>query len=70
MMIFNEFFKNEEFPLWHSRLRTQCCPCEGAGLIPSLAQWVKDLVLPQAVVQFADTAQIQCYHGRGVGLQL
>ena len=56
MMIFNEFFKNEEFPLWHSRLRTQCCPCEGAGLIPSLAQWVKDLVLPQAVVQFADTA--------------
>ena len=23
---------------------------EGAGLIPSLAQWVKDAVLPQAVV--------------------
>ena len=31
-----------EFPLWLSRLRTQCCLSEDMGLIPGLAQWVKD----------------------------
>ena len=32
---------------------------EKAGLIPGLAQWVKDLVLRRAVVQVADATQIQ-----------
>ena len=34
-------------PLWLSRLRTQCCLCEDADLIPGLTQWVKDQALPQ-----------------------
>ena len=42
--------EEEEFPLWLSGLRTQHCFCEHWGLIPGLAQWVKDLVLPQAMV--------------------
>ena len=29
-----------------------------AGLIPGLAQWVKDLVLPRAVMYVAEEAQI------------
>ena len=31
---------------------------EVMGLIPGLAQWVKDLALPQAVVSVTDTARI------------
>ena len=38
-----------EFTLWLSRLRTRHCVPEDAGSILSLVQWVKDLVLPQAV---------------------
>ena len=39
-----------EFPLWLNGLRTWLSVLEDVGLIPGLAQWVKDLVLlPQAV---------------------
>ena len=31
---------------------------EDEGLIPGLAQWVKDLVWPQVVVYVADVAEI------------
>ena len=36
-----------EFSLWHRGLKIQHCLCDGKGSIPSLAQWVKDLVLLQ-----------------------
>ena len=37
-------------------------------MIPSLTQWVKDPVLPRAVVQVADAVWIWCGCGCGVGL--
>ena len=43
---------------------------EVAGLIPALAQWVDDPVLPWAVVQVADAAQIPRCCGSGVGRRL
>ena len=43
---------------------------EDEGLIPGLAQWVKDLLLLQAVVQVTDAVQISCFCGCGVGQQL
>ena len=39
-----------EFPLWLSGLRTQYSLCEDVGLIPGIAQWVKDLALPQGAL--------------------
>ena len=43
---------------------------EDTGLIPSLAQWIKDLVLPWAVVWVTYTAQIWHCCGCSVGQQL
>ena len=43
---------------------------EDAGLIPDLAQWIKDLALLQAVAQVADMAQIWCCYGSSKGRQL
>ena len=42
--------KKMEFPLWLSGLRTRHSVREDVGLIPGLAQWVKDSTLPQVPV--------------------
>ena len=40
---------------------------EEASMIPGLAQWAKDPVLPQARAWVTDAAQIQCCCGCGEG---
>ena len=50
-------------------MKNPTCLREDVGWILSLAQWVKDLILPQAVAQIADAAQIFHRCGCGVGLQ-
>ena len=46
----------QEFPLWLSKVRTRRSLCEGAGSIPVIGQWVKDLALPQAAAQIQSLA--------------
>ena len=53
--------------MWLSRLRIQHSISEDAGLTPSLTQWVKDPVLPQAAMQVTDAAQILGCCGYDVG---
>ena len=43
---------------------------EDVGLIPDLTQWVKDLVLPRAVVWVPDVAWILCCCDCGIGRRL
>ena len=46
------------------------CIHKDAGLIPSFIHWVKDLVLPQAVVKVTATAPIWRCFGCGLGQQM
>ena len=43
---------------------------EVGGSIPGLTQWVRDPVLPRAVMQVIDAAQILCLCGCDIGQQL
>ena len=47
-----------KIPLWLSSLRTQYRLHEGESLIPGLARWIKDPLLPQATVEVTDVFQI------------
>ena len=60
----------EELPLWLRGLRTQPNVCEDVGSIPDLTQWVKDLVLLQAMAYVEDAAWIWYCCGYGMGPQL
>ena len=60
-------------------MRNSCCGSvvanltnthEGVGSIPGLTQWVKDPMLPRAVMYVTDMAQIPSFCGCGIGWQL
>ena len=59
----------KELLLWLIGLRTWCVR-EDEGLIPCLAQWVKDLALPQTAAYVTDVVEIWFYCGHSVGWQL
>ena len=49
------------------RVKDHHCPCEDVGLIPGLAQWVKDSALLWADVWVAGAPWIWCCYGSGIG---
>ena len=70
MTYYNTKKPSREFSLWLRGLGTRHSVHEDEGSIPGLTQWVKDLMMPQAVAKVVDTAWIWWCHGCGVGQQL
>ena len=64
----NQNYNKESYVV--QRVRNLTSIHEDMGLIPALAQWVKDPAVQQAVLQAADAAWIWCCCGCGVGWQL